>query len=97
MAIAKLSAMAAGGALVGGGAVHVAEAPAAQVRYAKTAQAAPAKRVKEPRVTAQRVAQAPRQTKRIRRVVARTTTCAPTQPDMAMRPVPAPYMPPLPP
>src|SRR5688572_3096179 len=87
MALAKLSAFAASGALIGGGAVHVAEAPAAQVRYAKHAkQAKPARR---PVVRA-----APRKTHRIRRVVERTTTCAPQE--AAPVPLPAPYIPPPP-
>ena len=37
MALAKLSAFAAGGALIGGGAVHVAETPAAKPQYVKHA------------------------------------------------------------
>ena len=37
MALVKLSAFAAGGAIIGGGAVHVAEAPAQQVQYVKHA------------------------------------------------------------
>ena len=41
MALAKLSACAAGGALLGGGAVHVAEQPARQVQYVKQVKAAP--------------------------------------------------------
>jgi len=82
MALTKLAAFAAGGAVIGGGAVHVAEAPASSVTYvkhAKTAQA-PVRYRK-----AKRVAAAPRKVKRIRRVVTRTTTCTqPEQPQLAM-------------
>ena len=42
MALAKLSAVAAGGALAVGGAVHVAEAPAAEMLADKDGKAAPA-------------------------------------------------------
>jgi len=75
MALAKLSAFAASGALIGGGAVHVAEAPAAQTQYVKHA--------KKPKVQRRPVARAaPRKTQRIRRVVERSTTCAPQEATM---------------
>ena len=41
MALVKLAAFAAGGAVLGGGAVHVAEAPAATVQYVKHKRPAP--------------------------------------------------------
>ena len=46
MALAKLMAYAAGGAVIGGGAVHVAEAPAAQTQYVKRAKRVAATPVK---------------------------------------------------
>ena len=64
MALAKLAAVAAGGALVTGGAVHVAEPQTTQVEY-KTKGAAPVKYVKER--PAKRVL--PKKVKRIRRVI----------------------------
>ncbi|MBV1689668.1 hypothetical protein KRR38_18760 [Novosphingobium sp. G106] len=45
MAIAKLSAAVAGGALIGGGAVHVAEPPAKNPQYVKHVKQAKARRV----------------------------------------------------
>ena len=45
LALLKVTALAAGGAVVGGGAVHVAEAPAKNVQYVKQAKAAAPKRV----------------------------------------------------
>jgi hypothetical protein len=93
MALAKLMAFAAGGAVIGGGAVHVAEAPAKNVEYVKRAKrvaVAPVKRVKAKRI----VAADPVKQRKIRRVVTRSTTCAAPEPQqMAM----VPYMPPLPP
>ena len=75
MALVKLSALAAGGAVVGGGAVHVAEAPAAKVQYVKQAKAAPARVAK--RKIVRTAAAEPRKMKRIRRVVTKTVSCAP--------------------
>jgi len=104
MALAKLSAFAAGGALIGGGAVHVAEAPAAQTTYVKHAKVAVCAggdhngsapgcgRVVARRHIARMAHAEPRKVRRIRRVITRTYS----QPqEMAM--VPVPYMPPLPP
>ena len=62
MALAKLSACAAGCAVLGGGAVHVAEPQAATIEYRKI------KQVKRQPIK-QVVRQAPRKTKRIRRVI----------------------------
>ena len=93
MALAKLAAAAAGGAMLGGGAVHVSEAPSKgeihHVKPVKVSRAKPAKRVIARRA-------APREVHRARRIVTTTTTksCAPAQ-QMAM--VPVPYMPPMPP
>ncbi|MFY8194966.1 MAG: PEP-CTERM sorting domain-containing protein, partial [Novosphingobium sp.] len=88
MALAKLAAAAAGGAMLGGGAVHVSEAPSkGEIHHVKPVKVKKAKRV---------IARAPakRQIHRARRVVTTTTTrtCEPAQ-QMAM--VPVPYMPPL--
>lgn len=88
MALAKLSACAAGCALVGGGAVHVAETPAAKGEYRKVKMVKTVKPVKGVTPRAQ-----PRKTKRVRRVIKRT--CC-VQPQMAMAPMPPPppYIPP---
>ena len=92
MALTKLAAFAAGGAVIGGGAVHVAEAPASKVTYVKHAKQAAAP-VRHHAV--KRVAQSqPRKVKRVRRVVTRTYSCAqPEQPQMAMMPAYAPQLP----
>lgn len=87
MALAKLSACAAGGALIGGGAVHVAEAPAtARPQYAKQAPV----QTKARRHIARPAAAPERKVRRIRRVVTRPATCEPQQ--MAMVPTPTPYV-----
>ena len=77
MALVKLSAFAAGGAVIGGGAVHVAEAPAQQVQYVKHAKGSAANSTKAKRKIVRRQAAAePRKMKRIRRVVTRSYSCA---------------------
>ena len=91
-ALAKLAACAAGGALIGGGAVHVAETPkpgAPQyVKHGKIVQTV------KPRV--RHIARpAPRKVRRIRKVVTTTTTTCEPQQQMAMAAIP--YLPPLPP
>ncbi|MFN3458880.1 MAG: PEP-CTERM sorting domain-containing protein, partial [Novosphingobium sp.] len=85
MALAKLAAAAAGGAMLGGGAVHVSEAPSKgeihHVKPVKVKTTKPAKRIaKRP---------AKREIHRARRIVTTTTTktCEPA-PQMAMVPVP---------
>ncbi|MFA7587019.1 MAG: PEP-CTERM sorting domain-containing protein, partial [Novosphingobium sp.] len=66
----------------------MAEAPAAKPQYAK--------QVKAPAKAKRHIAKRePRKVKRVRRIVKRTTTCEPA-PQMAMVPMPMPYMPPLP-
>jgi hypothetical protein len=104
MALAKLATFAAGGALLGGGAVHVAEQPARTVQYVKHAKrvcanggSGPNCRIQQRRPAVRRVATAPRQVKRARRIVKRTVTYPAPVPQVAMAPMPAPYMPPLPP
>ena len=95
MALAKLSAFAAGGAIIGGGAVHVAEAPASQVQYVKHAK--PAKRVavaKPAKRKIARVAAAQPKMRKIRRVITKSYSCEAPAPQMAMA---VPYMPQLPP
>ena len=82
-ALAKLSALAAGGALVGGGAVHVAEPPAATTTY-KSEQVVkgpqPVKYIKEePR-------RVPKTVLRERRIVTEEECCQ----EIAMVPVPLP-------
>ena len=76
MALVKLAAAAAGGAVVAGGAVHVAEAPAAQTTYVKHApkQAPKAKRKKPRRVA---VSTPHNRQRKIRRVVTRSVSCVP--------------------
>ncbi|MFN2259573.1 MAG: PEP-CTERM sorting domain-containing protein, partial [Parasphingopyxis sp.] len=74
MALAKLCACAAGGAVVGGGAVHVAEAPAGGPVETRTA---------EVRTAAARTAARPAQLRRIKgvrrvRTTTTTTSCAST-------------------
>ena len=92
MALAKLSACAAGCAIIGGGAVHVAEKPSKEVQYRKV------KMVKgeAPVRTVKHVVHKdkPRMVKRVRKIVKRTCCEAP---QMAMVPLPAPYIPPAPP
>ena len=89
MALVKLAAFAAGGAVLGGGAVHVAEAPAAQTTYVKHAKrvvTAPVRHHasrKAPRLATA----APRKTRKIRRVVTRSYSCAQPQQQMAMVPM----------
>jgi len=70
MALAKLSACAAGCAIIGGGAVHVAETPAKDVQFrsvkmVKGEKVKPVKRVI-------RTAAAPRTVKRVRKIVKKT-------------------------
>src|SRR6185369_15279548 len=91
MAMAKLAAAAVGGAMLGGGAVHVSEAPSTgEIHHVKPIKV---KQAKAPRVHhARRVA--PRQPTRARRIVRTVTTksceaAAPQQ--LAM--VPMPYLP----
>ena len=91
MALAKLSAFAAGGAIIGGGAVHVAEAPASQVQYVKHAK--PAKRVavaKPVKRKITRVAAAQPRARKIRRVITKSYSCEAPPPAMAMA---VPFMP----
>ena len=98
MALAKLSACAAGGALIGGGAVHVAETPStARPQYVKHATASkPSSGTHARRHLARRgEAHGPRKVRRIRRTVTRTISCEQPQ-QMAMVPMPAPMLPPLP-
>src|SRR3990167_379600 len=86
MALAKLAAVAAGGALVGGGAVHVAEPQAEVVEY-KSAKPQALRYVKEqPR--AHRAI--PKRTKRIRRVIEEQDCC---EEQVAMIPIPLPQLP----
>ena len=90
MALAKLAACAAGGAVLGGGAVHVSEAPsAAEMHHVKP--------IKVKQVKARHYAKVVRPVQRMRRVVKTTVTktCQAPQQQMAMMPVP--YMPPAPP
>ncbi len=90
-AIAKLSICAAGGALIGGGAVHVAESPAtAHPQYIKHEKRVA---VKQPHHATRLVMHTePRRIKRVRRIVKRTMCCE-QGPQMAMVPMPAPMMP----
>ena len=77
MALAKLSATAAGGALLAGGAVHVAETPitdAPSYKSTKSVKAQPVKYVKKKRVAERRV---PKTVKRKRRIVKRVVECEP--------------------
>ena len=99
MALAKLSAVAAGGTLLVGGAVHVAEPQAATVDYKSIKSIKGDKRIK----LVKQERRVPKKVKRIRRVIERPLECGPGQhmgPDgktcyaMAMTPVP--YLPPLP-
>ena len=78
MALVKLAAFTAGGAVIGGGAVHTAEAPAAQTQYVKhakrTAQTTKTKVKRAPAV--RRIAKAgPTKQRKIRRVVTRSYSC----------------------
>ena len=92
-AIVKLAATAAGGALLGGGAVHVAESPkTTNPQYVKHAKVSPVAKRAAPHRAHRVIPQ--RQVKRIRRVITRTTTCEPA-PQMAMAAIP--MLPPLPP
>ncbi len=67
MALAKLSAAVAGGALVGGGAVHVAEPSAKNQGYVKHVKQAKPVRTVKPRRTVERAQ--PRTVKRMRKIV----------------------------
>ncbi|MFM5917452.1 MAG: PEP-CTERM sorting domain-containing protein, partial [Novosphingobium sp.] len=87
MALVKLAAFAAGGAVLGGGAVHVAEAPAATVQYVKHKRQAATVKHKVVKHKAKRLVAARPKTRKIRRVVTRTTTCCEV-PQMAMTMVP---------
>ena len=75
MAIAKLSAFAAGGALIGGGAVHVAEQPARQTQYVKHVKgcanggSGPGCHVQRRHIVRR---EAPHEVRRMRRIVTRT-------------------------
>ena len=91
MALAKLCACTCGGALIGGGAVHVSEAPAAP--YVK-------KLTKKNPVRARvvRKGEPARKIKRTRRTVTKTVTaCQPTVVTIAQTPAPQPIPVPLPP
>lgn len=99
MALAKLSAAAAGGTLLVGGAVHVAEPQAATTSYKSIKSV---KQVKRPRVVKQKK-KTPKVVKRIRRIIDRPFECGPGQqigPDgkscYAMALAPVPYLPPMP-
>jgi hypothetical protein len=89
MALAKLSACAAGCAIIGGGAVHVAETQRKSVEYRKVKMAKTAK----PRHPAKRIVRKdpPREVKRARRIIPR-----PDVPQMVSVPLPPPYIPPAP-
>ena len=93
MALAKLAACAAGGAVLGGGAVHVSEAPSTgEIHHVKPI------KIKQERVAHYVERRAPRAIHRARRLVKVTTTtttrsCAAPQ-QYALAPVP--YMPPMP-
>jgi hypothetical protein len=79
MALAKLSATAAGGALLAGGAVHVAETPSADgmhIKSAKSVKSEPVKYVKERRAE-RRI---PKTVQRKRRIVRRVVECKPVGP-----------------
>ena len=94
MALAKLSALAATGAMVGGGAVHVAEPSAKDKGYVKHL-----KQVKQKPVQRTVIARAqPRTVKRMRKIVRTETNrvCAPQQDALMAVPLPAPFLPQLP-
>ena len=92
-AIAKLAALAASGALVGGGAVHVAETQStAHPQYIKHTKIAKTVAIAHRARAHRHLAAAPRKVKRIRRVITRTYEA---QPQVAV--APNPVMPPLPP
>ena len=80
MALAKLCACACGGAVIGGGAVHVAERPnrPAYVKHIKN------------RVVARRPSAVARKTTRRRIVTTTTTACAPTVVTVASQGAPVP-------
>ena len=83
MALAKLSACAAGCAMIGGGAVHVAETQSAKTEYRKVKvakTAAPAKTYQPVKRVVRR--EQPRTVKRVRKIIKRT--CC-EQPQMARR------------
>ena len=86
MALAKLSAAVAGGALLGGGAVHVAEPQIANGTSYKQVKHVKGEKPKYVKHIAKRVAPKPRKVKRIRRVVEETPKCC--QPQMALMPMP---------
>jgi hypothetical protein len=92
MALAKLSATAAGGALLAGGAVHVAETPitdAPSYKSTKSVKAQPVKYVKERRAERS----VPKTVKRKRRIVKRVVTCEPYPDGMAAHGAGADYVP----
>ena len=94
MAIAKLTAAAAGGAIVGGGAVHVAEPQAAQVDYKTDEEAAPAElvSVKDEPTARREIPPRPREQRRLRRVI--ETECCEEEPNYALaQPLPLPPLP----
>ena len=90
MALAKLCACTAGGAIVGGGAVHVSEAPAG----------GPAEvRVTQPRVAARTIGNRPRVHRKTRQVRPVRHTCAPSPTVVTVTnqiATPAPIIPPAP-
>ena len=81
-ALAKLAAAAAGGALLGGGAVHVAEPQSADVTTYKSSKPVYTKHAK--RV----VLETPKKVKRIRRVIEDDACEESCTPQMAMVPIP---------
>ena len=96
-ALAKLAAAAAGGALLGGGAVHVAEPQSADVTTFKSTKA-PVKYTKGPARRVVLKTPTPKKVKRIRRVIEDQPECEEDcKPRMAMVPIPLPQAPaPLP-
>ena len=96
MALVKLAVVAAGGAAIGGGAVHMSEAPSAsEIHHVKPIKIKQAKRHKAPRLAMRPAPYGPTQ-HHARRIVKTTVTksCAAPQ-QLAMAPVP--YMAPMPP
>ena len=96
-ALAKLAAAAAGGARLGGGAVHVAEPQSADVTTFKSTKA-PVKYTKGPARRVVLKTPTPKKVKRIRRVIEDQPECEEDcKPRMAMVPIPLPQAPaPLP-
>eukprot|EP01040_Poterioochromonas_malhamensis_P022257 gene22257-27028_t len=94
MALAKLAAVAAGGAILGGGAVHTAEAPSkAEIHHVKPIKI---KQVKQAHATRIVRRAAPHATHHARRIV-RTTITRSCQAPQQVAMAPVPYMAPMPP